>query len=686
MAERTLSIEAFRNFGLTKDGNDFKPSAATLILDRNFEPGKAGGLVFLIGENGAGKSNALEAVNYFAWNSDSRFTDKDYTIISWKPECRRPRITMSCTYPNSPSNEQTFSITKEKGGVYSFSPEVNNSETNTKIKGVKDKLFSNLLTLCQLEADSFRDFRFSDQLPIETGLSDILNKVINTHCKELSADFKIDIYACGFSTSETYKEFLKQVQNQIMSNLRLSTQDIDYIKERIWSVIRGYMDFAHRLSESGEFNPHKNMYEDFVNKVYYKVGCELRFFAEDNQTFQYRKNFKESFGIDLIGNVLKYKPEAFSEKDLESKWSNISSSHFFPALFKALNYDTATVTDRYQTYRQSESFGILKDLQDEVNKRMPKIADDFNKLYNSPSKYSFEIDLGKDEIHFLIKKGNQRVILKNEATGFIYFFNMYFGLLYNGSLKPGDIITMDEPATNLSVPAQKELHAFLKDFAIRNQVLILCATHCPFLISPDDLDELRIVSCDENGVATIDNEYSLLSKYSKATTEIKRALTTENYQIIKPGSKVVFVESMDDYNILTAFKQVLDIEGFNNIHFFPIGKMEEDEDIGRLMDEIDRLSTRTPIILLPQGNTYNRIENYLEKNPERKDLVRNYSNYIEEDFTAVKSLFETDNSILSEGSYYFKNHIQSIKDSLSNETRSNFSKLFEKILSDINEN
>jgi len=583
------------------------------------------------------------------------------------------------------SNAQTFSITRENGGIYSFLPSIKTSETDTKLKSLKDKLFANFLTLCQIEANVFLENRLQLARPIETDLNDILNDVIRIYCKELSTDFKIDISACAYPSSEAYKEFQKQLESQILGSLKLSSQSIDKIKERIWSAIRKYMDLA-RKSDSSMYDPHKDMYDRFVNEVYYKVGSELKFFAEDDQTFQYRKNFKESFGIDLIGNVLKYKPEAFSDKDLESRSSDISSSRFFSALFKALDYDIATVKDRYQTSKQLESYGILKDLQDDVNKRITKVADDFNKLYNSPSKYSFEIDLGKEETHFLIKKGNQRVVLKNEATGFIYFFNMYFGLLYDGSLKPGDIITMDEPATNLSVPAQKELHAFLKDFAIRNQFLILCATHCPFLISPDDLDELRIVSCDENGVATIDNEYSLLSKYSKATTEIKRALTTENYQIIKPGSKVVFVESMDDYNILTAFKQVLDIEGLNNIHFFPIGKMDEDEDIGRLMEEIFRINTRNPIILLSKNSAYDRIEDYCQKNRKCEHvLVRNYSNYIEEDFTAVKSLFGTDNSVLSEGSYYFKNHIQSIKDSLSSEIRSNFSKLFENILRDIDE-
>jgi len=81
MAERTLSMECFRNFGLAKNGDDIKPSATTLILDRNFEPDKAGGLVFLIGENGAGKSNALDAVNHFAWTTDPRFTEKYDNIL-----------------------------------------------------------------------------------------------------------------------------------------------------------------------------------------------------------------------------------------------------------------------------------------------------------------------------------------------------------------------------------------------------------------------------------------------------------------------------------------------------------------------------------------------------------------------------------------------------------------------------
>lgn len=681
-------MEAFRNFGLAKDGDGFKPSSETLILDRNFEPGKAGGLVLLIGENGAGKSNALDAVNHFAWTTDNRFIDKDYTIISWNTECRRPRITMSCTCAGSLSNKQKFSITKENGGVFSFSPEAENSATSVKQKDLKDRLFSNFFTLCQIEADTFLENRYTNSRPIETRLNDILNDVIRTHCKDLSADFKIDISGCVYPGSEAYKEFLKQVQSQIMSSLKLSTQEIDRIKERIWSVIREYMDFAHR-QESSIYDPHKDMYERFVNEVYYKIGNDLRFFAENDQFFQYRTNFKERFNIDLVGKVFEYKSEPFSDKDLESRWTNISNSRLFSALFKALSYDIAIVEDRYQTYKQLDGYGILKDLQEDINQKLPKVANDFNKLYNSPSKYSFEIDLSKDEIHFLIRKGNQRVVLKNEATGFIYFFNMYFGLLYDGSLKPGDIITMDEPATNLSVPAQKELRAFLKDFAIRNQVLILCATHCPFLISPDNLDELRIVSCDENGIASIDNEYTLLSKHSKATVDVKRALTIENYQIIKPGSKVVFVESMEEYNILTAFKKVLDIEGINDIYFFPIGKVDEDEDIAKLMDEIRRINKQNPIILLPNGTAFKRIGDYCQKDAKSRNvLVRNYSSFINKKSIpdhSIRTLFVTDSLCLKYGSYYFKNHIPSIKDSLSDKTRDNFREIFKKILNDIDE-
>mgnify|MGYP003419684048 FL=1 len=136
---------------------------------------------------------------------------------------------------------------------------------------------------------------------------------------------------------------------------------------------------------------------------------------------------------------------------------------------------------------------------------------------------------------------------------------------------------------------------------------------------------------------------------------------------------------------MTAFKQVLDIDNINEIFFFPIGNINENEDVGRLMDEIHRIYKRNPVILLPQGRAYDRVEDYCKKDEKcRYVLVCNYG-LIGEFFVSLNSLFGLDLSSLNDGTYYFKNHIQSIKDSLSDGTIGNFRTLFSKILSEIGE-
>ena len=122
MAERILGIEAFRNIGFKKENDTYKPCEATLVLDRNFEKGKTGGLVFLIGENGAGKSNILDAIKTFSYDYrlKSPFDKNDLTRLTWKQECRQPKISVSCEMVDSTSKKQQYRITK----VFSFSNSV----------------------------------------------------------------------------------------------------------------------------------------------------------------------------------------------------------------------------------------------------------------------------------------------------------------------------------------------------------------------------------------------------------------------------------------------------------------------------------------------------------------------------------------------------------------------------------
>ncbi len=143
---------------------------------------------------------------------------------------------------------------------------------------------------------------------------------------------------------------------------------------------------------------------------------------------------------------------------------------------------------------------------------------------------AYEIKL---EIHDCRKSDNQNnpIILSQQSTGFQWAFNFMFGFLYNvGSnfgFNKNIIYVMDEPATHLSVPARKEFRKFLKEYAHRNHVTFVVATHDPFLVDTDHLDEIRIVEKETEGSA-IKNSFNYplnnASKNSDALYQIKRSL------------------------------------------------------------------------------------------------------------------------------------------------------------------
>ncbi|GAA7476466.1 hypothetical protein MMM102_07100 [Helicobacter pylori] len=152
-----------------------------------------------------------------------------------------------------------------------------------------------------------------------------------------------------------------------------------------------------------------------------------------------------------------------------------------------------------------------------------------NKFFRE--KYApYEIKL---EIHDCRKSHNQKpIILSEQSTGFQWAFNFMFGFLYNVgsnfSFNKNIIYVIDEPATYLSVPARKEFRKFLKEYAHKNHVTFVLATHDPFLVDTDHLDEIRIIEKEKQG-SVINNGFSYdpkedTSKNSDALYQIKRSL------------------------------------------------------------------------------------------------------------------------------------------------------------------
>jgi ABC-type multidrug transport system ATPase subunit len=277
------------------------------------------------------------------------------------------------------------------------------------------------------------------------------------------------------------------------------------------------------------------------------------------------------------------------------------------------------------------------------------------------------------------------MVLDNQSTGFRYFFDLFF-YLQSGQISAGDIFVMDEPAINLHPSAQKELRVFLKEFAYSNNITILLASHSPFLIDLNHLDELRIIENKDN-VVRIHNCFTAVNYGDPdSLLPIKEALTVENHILVNPEKTVVFVEGITDYNYLTAFKLLFENE---DIIFLLINGVGSDENHCKEISKRLLKIRKDAIVLVDNDTAGKRMK---EINAENSELKVVSLADIDENFKEIESLFsnaDLKKSELIDGngefckhastSAVFKKRLANDSSYITDETRNNFKKLFEKL-------
>ncbi len=232
-----------------------------------------------------------------------------------------------------------------------------------------------------------------------------------------------------------------------------------------------------------------------------------------------------------------------------------------------------------------------------------------NKFFREYEHAAYEIKL---EIYDCRKSNNQKpIILSQQSTGFQWAFNFMFGFLYNVgsnfSFNKNIIYVMDEPATPLSVPAKKEFRKFLKEYAHKHNTTFVLATHDPFLVDTNHLDEIRIVEKKEEGSA-IENtfNYSLkndANRNSDALDKIKCSLGVSQNVFHNPQKyRIIFVEGTTDYCYLSTFKLYFNEREFKNdpipFTFLPIsGLKKEPNEMKETIKKLCELDNN-PIVLI----------------------------------------------------------------------------------------
>ncbi|WQT10642.1 ATP-binding protein [Helicobacter pylori] len=302
--------------------------------------------------------------------------------------------------------------------------------------------------------------------------------------------------------------------------------------------------------------------------------CQFEFFKKDTSHLLFKVNFTEI--LENIAEILEY--------NMQLKIDSLIAKEFNKLL--AIAEDSPQ--DSYQ-------------LKIHVRHN--------NKFYDYSKEYTaYEIKL---EVYDCRKSHDQNepIILSQQSTGFQWAFNFMFGFLYNVgsnfSLNKNIIYVMDEPATHLSVPARKEFRKFLKEYAHKNHVTFVVATHDPFLVDTDHLDEIRIVEKEtEDSVIKNHFNYPLnnASKDSDALDKIKRSLGVGQHVFHNPKKhRIIFVEGITDYCYLSAFKLYFNKREFKDnpipFTFLPISGLKNNpNDMEETIQKLCELDNN-PIVL-----------------------------------------------------------------------------------------
>ncbi|EQD95819.1 ABC transporter ATPase [Helicobacter pylori PZ5024] len=355
---------------------------------------------------------------------------------------------------------------------------------------------------------------------------------------------------------------------------KITDNDLEAISTKetgLASQLSGHWFFQLSLFNKTNFNPNKIWIPlEFNKRSKIKFDKDLEIYFDSHESFNISKKYLQEIDQESLKKI-KQSKDFFPIQKIESKHDNndILQLEFFEndtsflfakgSFAEILEYNMQLKIDSLITKEFNKLLAIVQDSPQDSYQLKIRVRHN-NKLPRE--KYTeHEIKL---EVYDCRKSHdhNEPIILSQQSTGFQWAFNFMFGFLYNVgshfSFNHNIIYVMDEPATHLSVPTRKEFRRFLKEYAHKNHVTFVLATHDPFLVDTDHLDEIRIVEKETEGSAIKNNfNYPLnnASKDSDALDKIKRSLGVGQHVFHNPQKhRIIFVEGITDYCYLSAFK------------------------------------------------------------------------------------------------------------------------------------
>lgn len=553
----------------------------------------------LIGKNGSGKTNILEALDAIAEANSNYFGSNKKTPIIYKVHICLSKDDITRLFPGK-------NIDENKCRFIACSGE------NCKIDRIESEY---LVTLLNSEICDILD------------LTDELKKALNTYTKQLNKiayNERADVPVRGFQ----------------ITDFRNSTTNFDILKFQVEFIIEQAERLANLLSQSFDSEEKSfrfsYIYDYFDLNDTKKLPFQLRYLEPDlapfeakfitvnktaikreitrinkvtkascdritsllNEIYERSKRLKEALTgeqpmSDNNGPFYKFIREV--QRCVGSKCSflrNESSDVIFRSNEREQEYyrdnKSFMVLQTYlnKVYNGTDKEDLLKQIKTENNFSLTDAAlREFEEYLNS-DKPEFEAGMyehisverseGKIPTIVLHEKSGETVSLNSTSAGRRWYFTYYF---MKNTLHPGDLFIIDEPAAMLHPIAQKEVMLELIKLQ-KNGIKVVYSTHSPYLV-PNDWNSVHFVTMDRHGTAVtqencndflkqviggdIFNLQKLLEKYKKcgsytAANNCYKALMKKYGSMEDASNKVPFT-----YNTLESWKKKKRGTSFENV-------------------------------------------------------------------------------------------------------------------------
>ncbi|PUD04668.1 hypothetical protein [Helicobacter pylori] len=588
----------------------------------------------------------------------------------------------------------------EKSGVHLFPKNI--GEIKDKFEANKEKVkqsknyfeFAEYCRECN-PYTAFQNLRNKVQFPLSGGLSYKSYKLVPTmkeykEPKITDNDFKTALFTCiDYSSLSEFNQSDWFFRNSLFRKM-------DFHPNAIWN-------FFGRILKDGQaleiiiFDKNNDLVIYNSEKSF---NIPKKYLQEiDQKEIRQSKYLSTEVKGECDNNVCQLE---FFKKDTSHLLFKVNFTEILESIAEIMEYNMQLKIDSSIAKEFNELLAIAEDSPKDSYRLKIHVRHN-NKFYDySKKSTAYEIKL---EIHDCRKSNNQKpIILNQQSTGFQWAFNFMFGFLYNVgsnfSFNKNIIYVMDEPATPLSVPARKEFRKFLKEYAHKNHVTFVLATHDPFLVDTDHLDEIRIVEKETEG-SVIKNSFNYplnnASKDSDALYQIKRSLGVGQHVFHNPQKhRIIFIEGITDYCYLSAFKLYFNERKFKDnpipFTFLPIsGLKKESNEMKETIQKLCELDNN-PIVLTNDDRKDNsdpqraKSEEFKNANEEMHDPITILQlSSCDENFKQIEDCFSA-----SDREKYAKNKCKELAmafktrllysgkdDVVSEETKKNFQKLFE---------